>query len=212
MFEYRASPPIYDYACEREWTTRMGDVAGKEFSHMVHEHDRLTYVYTELLVLYRYLIECPPERRHILYSFTSMVRDAFWKDVLIGLCKDGVHAYGKSPVSLVSWRARYARGIPKAGKAEVQACVEAVFGALVPIKELRNTHLAHSDGVALAAGEPNGVSLEQVATALGALSDCFRTFERLHDVPQMPQLPEWSWLGGAVSFISLLKSAPSDYL
>jgi len=209
MFEYRASPPVYDLTLEKLWVKCM-EGRGKEFSHMVHEHERLTFVYTELLVLYRYLIESPPERRHILYSFTSMMRDALWKDVLIGLCKYADHANGRSPVSLVSWRTRYTKGIPKAGKEELKARVEEFFEALAPIKELRNTHLAHSDGDALAAGEPNGVSLEQVANALGLLSDCFRTFERLYNVRQPTRLPARSWLGGAESFVNLLNSSSDD--
>lgn len=211
MFEYRASQPAYDHTRESLWVERMGEERGKEFSHMMHERRRLLNVSTELLILIRFEVEADHAKRVALHSFTSMVRDAFWRDVLIGLCKYGDRSNGKAPISLVSWRSHYAKGKPKAKKAQVQACVEHFFNALEPIRELRNSHLAHSDSEALAAGAPNGVSLEQVGDALKLLADCLQSIERLNGLEPMGDLPYTSSLGGAESFVNMINHSTLEH-
>lgn len=211
MFDYHAAPPAYDHTREDLWVERMGEERGKEFSHMMHERKRLHNVFTELLVLIRFEIEADHEKSMALHSFTSMVREAFWREVLVGLCKYGDRSNGRAPISLVSWRSHYAKGKPKAKKAEVQACVEEFFKALEPIRELRNSHLAHSDSQALTAEVPNSVSLDQVANALGLLADSLRAIERLNDLEPLHDLPYASSLGGAESFVNMIKNSKDHY-
>lgn len=211
MFEYRASQPAYDQTRERLWVERMGEVCGKEFSHMMHERRRLLNVFTELLVLIRFEVEANHRRRMALHMFTSMVRDTFWREVLLGLSRFSDEPRGKVPMSLVSWNIRHATDWSEEKQAELRSCVDAFALAARPIKKLRDYHLAHSDARALKAKEPRKASLDQVADAFAALGKALCVIETHYGIQPIADLPYPSSLGGAESFVSMVNQSSLEH-
>lgn len=211
MFEFRAIPSAYDHTRERLWVERMGEQPGKEFSHMMHDRRRVLNVFTELLVLVRFEAEADHAKRMVLHSFTSMVRDAFWRDVLISLCKFGDHTMGKKPLSLPSWMKRNTTDMPPEALEALNTKVEAFMMALKPIRVLRNKRLAHADSEATLSSEPSSVSLEQSADAFQALAICLDYLERMHGIEPLRDLPYESSFGGAESFVNMLNSCTLEH-
>lgn len=211
MFEYRATQPAYDHTRERLWVEHMGEVRGREFSHMWHERRRIRIKYTELLVLYKHLVSAAREDRLKLNLFLGMVMDSFWRDILIGLCKFGDRSKGKKPLSLAFWAQRHMLDMPTTAHEELARKVQMFMTALKPIRELRNMRLAHADSEAILSAEPSGVSLEQVADAFEALNDCLDAIEHQFGVESIRELPYPSSLGGAESFIRMVNKGAAEH-
>ena len=225
MFQYRATQPAYDNAREELWIGKMGEERGKVFSHMMHERKRLLNVFSELLVLIRFEIEADHTKRTALHLFTNMVRDAFWREVLLGLCrfsdappprpKENTRPRRNSPkdvpMSLPGWASRHATDWPVEMTAKLDAIMKEFIVAIKPIKKLRDYHLAHSDARALSAQEPRKATLEEVAGAFATLDQALRTIEAHYDNEHIVDLPFPSSLGGAESFINMISHSSLEH-
>lgn len=225
VFEYRASPPAYDYTREKLWMEKMGEVCGKEFSHMMHERQRLLNVFNELLVLIRFEIEADHTKRMALQLFTGMVRDTFWREVLLGQCRfsdvppppprENVRLRRKSPkdvpMSLPGWISRHTTDWPDEKRIQLEAIIKEFDARVRPIKKLRDYHLAHSDARALKAIDPRKASLEQVADAFAALDNALRTIEAHYDIEHISDLPYQSSFGGAESLVNMINQSTLEH-
>lgn len=211
MFEYRAAQPAYDQTREHLWVERMGEAPGKEFSHMMHERRRLLNVFTELVVLLRFEVEADHTRRMALHMFTSMVRDTFWREVLLGLSRFSDEPRGKVPMSLVSWSMRHSKDWSEEKQTELRSCVDAFSLAVRPIKKLRDYYLAHADARTLKSKEPRKASLDQVADAFAALDKALRVVEAHYSIQPIADLPYLSALGGAESFVSMVNQISLEH-
>lgn len=207
MLEYSSVPRAYDHTRERLWVEHMGESPGKEFSHMMHERRRLLNVFNELLVLIRFHVEADYKKRMALGLFTGMVKETFWRELLLGLTRFSDEPRGKVPMSLVSWFHRNTGEWPAEDKVKLKAAVDE-YGRLVrPIKKLRDHHLAHSDARALKAKEPRKASLDQVADAFVALDKALRVIETNYGIEPMAEMTYPSAIGGAEAFVNMVNQS-----
>ncbi|MBL7940352.1 MAG: hypothetical protein JNL43_13410 [Flavobacteriales bacterium] len=208
--EYRIDYAM-DLTRHAHWVKKLGKQRGAEFSHMMHERKRLLNIFLELCVLLDQPQLIRRSIQHRLPLFVGVVKDSFWREVLIGLSRFGdVPMPGHIPISLPSWSARHMKRSTPDQVAEFMQCLREFETALRSIKRIRNRYLAHSDARNIQRKDPSRASIEQVEHAFVVLDKALRIIEQHHGLVHVADMPYPSSLGGAQSFIELVINSPLE--
>lgn len=189
------------------WGSAMGEKAASEFNYLWHQYGRLENIWATL----QGWIDASQEDKHQvvqrLTSFNSVVLDAMWTTLVMGLAAfgDARGMDGSAPIGIPAWLARHKKEFPKACNRVRALVLDELYWGLWPIKTLRNTQLGHWDREFIAHG---GLTLhrEEVRVAFGQIEFSFRLIEGCFAKGHLMHLPPFNHFGGMRHYIEAVKS------
>jgi hypothetical protein len=143
MDSYRPKDAVNNASQAAYWHEAMGASAARDLNYLWHQYGRLENIWAAL----QDWLDASPEDRHQvsnkLTSFNSVMLDALWSTLLVGLAAlgDKRSTTGSEPISIPASLDRHASIFPRASETVRLQVLADLEDVLRRIKKLRNSRI-----------------------------------------------------------------------